>query len=249
MTSAIQLSKVCKSFGRTEIIRGVDLDIEANEIHAVIGPNGAGKSTLFHLISGRYDLTSGSIKMFGEELSNLKSFEIARKGLGRSFQVTNIFKNMTVYENIRCGALWSKGYKYNFTKDVDKLEDINLLTDEIIEKVRLTERAYTPAGLLTYAEQRALEIGITLAGGGDVIMLDEPTQGMSHSETEKIVDLVKELSEGKTMVIVEHDMGVVFSLADRISVLVYGEIIATGKPEDIKNNSDVQEAYLGTEID
>lgn len=249
MTSAIQLSKVCKSFGRTEIIRGVDLDIAANEIHAVIGPNGAGKSTLFHLISGRYDLTSGSIKMFGEELSNLRSFEIARKGLGRSFQVTNIFKHMTVYENIRCGALWSKGYKYNFTKDVDQLEDINLLTDEIIEKVRLTDRAYTPAGLLTYAEQRALEIGITLAGGGDVIMLDEPTQGMSHSETEKIVDLVKELSKGKTMVIVEHDMGVVFSLADRISVLVYGEIIATGKPEDIKNNADVQEAYLGTEID
>ncbi len=249
MKSALELINLGKSFGQTEIIKGVNLDIKEKELHAVIGPNGAGKSTLFHLISGRYNVSAGTIKLYGEEINGLKPYEIQRKGLGRSFQVTNIFANMSVYENIRCGAMWDKGYGYSFWQDTDDLEDINLLTEEILEKVRLTDRYNIPAGLLTYAEQRALEIGITLAGGGEVIMLDEPTQGMSHSETEKIVELIKEIGKDKTMVIVEHDMGVVFSLADRISVLVYGEIVATGKPEDIRANKDVQEAYLGTEID
>ncbi len=249
MTSALELINLGKSFGQTEIIKGVNLDIKPKELHAIIGPNGAGKSTLFHLISGRYGVSTGEIKLFGEKVNGLKPYEIQRKGLGRSFQVTNIFSNMSVYENVRCGAMWNKGYGYSFWQDIDELEDINLLTEEILEKVRLTDRYKIPAGLLTYAEQRALEIGITLAGGGEVIMLDEPTQGMSHSETDKIVELIREIGKDKTMVIVEHDMGVVFSLADRISVLVYGEIIATGKPEDIRANKNVQEAYLGTEID
>ncbi|MGH1352401.1 MAG: ABC transporter ATP-binding protein [Methyloligellaceae bacterium] len=249
MTSALELINLGKSFGQTEIIKGVNLDIKPKELHAVIGPNGAGKSTLFHLISGRYNVSAGQIKLFGEKINGLKPYQIQRKGLGRSFQVTNIFANLSVYENVRCGAMWDKGYGYSFWQDVDDLEDVNLLTEEILEKVRLTDRYNVPAGLLTYAEQRALEIGITLAGGGEVIMLDEPTQGMSHSETDKIVELIGEIGKDKTMVIVEHDMGVVFSLADRISVLVYGEIIATGKPEEIRANKNVQEAYLGTEID
>lgn len=249
MTDVLQLIDLHKAFGRTEIIRGVSLDIERGERHAIIGPNGAGKSTLFHLVSGRYHPSSGSIKLRGEEIGGMAPYEIYRKGLARSFQVTNIFPYLSVYENIRCGALWSKGYKYSFWRSVEDLEDVNLLTEEILEQIRLTDRFATPAGLLTYAEQRALEIGITLAGGGEVIMLDEPTAGMSHSETEQIVELIKQISEGRTMVIVEHDMGVVFNLADRISVLVYGEIIATDEPAAIRANKAVQEAYLGTELD
>ncbi len=248
MTPALQLTQLRKSFGRTEIIRGVDLEIRPGERHAIIGPNGAGKSTLFHLISGRYRPTSGSIKLRGEAIGGLAPYDIYRKGLARSFQVTNIFPNLSVYENVRCGALWSKGYGYSFRRSVETLEDVNLATEEILEKIRLADRFDVPAALLTYAEQRALEIGITLAGGGEVIMLDEPTAGMSHHETGQIVDLIRSVSEGRTMIIVEHDMGVVFNLADRISVLVYGEIIATGDPAAIRANRAVQEAYLGTEV-
>ena len=249
MTPALQLIDLHKSFGQTEIIRGVNLEIPPGERHAIIGPNGAGKSTLFHLISGRYRPSSGSIKLRGEDVGGLAPYEIYRKGLARSFQVTNIFPHLCVYENVRCGALWSKGYKYSFWRTVENLRDVNLATEAILEKIRLADRFDVPAGLLTYAEQRALEIGITLAGGGDVVMLDEPTAGMSHSETEQIVDLIRSVSIGRTMVIVEHDMGVVFNLADRISVLVYGEIIATGEPAAIRANKAVQEAYLGTEIE
>jgi branched-chain amino acid transport system ATP-binding protein len=248
MTPALQLTELKKSFGQTEIIRGVSLEVTQGERHAIIGPNGAGKSTLFHLISGRYQPTSGSIRLRGEEIAGRPPYEIYRKGLARSFQVTNIFPRLSVYENVRCGALWSQGYGYSFWESVDGPEDINLLTEEILDKINLTDRWEVPAALLTYAEQRALEIGITLAGGGDVIMLDEPTAGMSHSETEQIVGLIRAVSKGRTMVIVEHDMSVVFNLADRISVLVYGEIIATGEPAAIRANPAVQEAYLGTEV-
>lgn len=249
MTSAIQLDNLRKSFGPTEIIRGVNLDIHKGERHAIIGPNGAGKSTLFHLISGRYVPTAGKVKLHGEDISGLDPFIINRKGLARSFQVTNIFPRMTVYENIRCGVMWAMGYQYSFWHRVENLDDVNLRTEEILAEINMEARAFIPAALLTYAEQRALEIGITVASGADVIMLDEPTAGMSHSETDQAVELIHKISEGKTLVMVEHDMGVVFGLADRISVLVYGELIATDSPEKIKSNEAVQEAYLGTEQD
>ena len=248
MTPAIQMIDLCKSFGATEIIRGVSLDIPKGERHAIIGPNGAGKSTLFHLISGRYPPTAGQIRLNGEDVAYKAPYEINRKGLSRSFQVTNIFPRMSVFENVRCGVLWSLGYKYSFWQQVGRLRDANEKTDQILEEIGLAERARIPAGVLTYAEQRALEIGVTIAGGAEVIMLDEPTAGMSHSETGQAVDLIRKVSEGKTLVMVEHDMGVVFDLADRISVLVYGEIIASGTPEQIRGDKAVQEAYLGEEI-
>jgi branched-chain amino acid transport system ATP-binding protein len=247
MSSVLSITGLTKSFGRTDIIRGVDLEVSRGERHAVIGPNGAGKSTLFHLISGRYRPTSGSITLNGEEIGGLTPHEIYRKGLARSFQITNIFPRMSVYENVRCGALWARGHEYSFWRQVDDLEDVNLLTEEILERIGLAHRFDVPAALLTYAEQRALEIGITLAGGAEIIMLDEPTAGMSAGETEKAVELIRQVSAGKTLVIVEHDMGVVFDLADRISVLVYGQIIATDTPAAIRTNKAVQEAYLGVE--
>ena len=221
MTPAISLKDVRKNFGVTEIIRGLTLDIKPGERHAIIGPNGAGKSTMFHLISGRIKITSGVIELKGEDITRLEPYEINRRGLARSFQVTNIFPKLSVYENIRCGVLWSLGYRYSFWRFVDRLKDANERTSEIVEMIGLAGRREVPAGVLAYAEQRALEIGITIAGGADVIMLDEPTAGMSHAETDAAVALIRRISEGRTLIMVEHDMSVVFGLADRISVLVY----------------------------
>jgi len=247
MSAALTLKDVRKNFGPTAIIRGLDLEILAGERHAIIGPNGAGKSTMFHLISGRIGVTSGSIQLKGQEITGLAPYEINRRGLSRSFQVTNIFPKLSVFENIRCGVLWSLGYKYSFWRFVDRLRDANSRAEEVLELIGLSTRRETPAGILTYAEQRALEIGITIAGGADVIMLDEPTAGMSNTETEQAVALIAKVSEGRTLVMVEHDMSVVFGLADRISVLVYGQIIATGAPAEIRANKAVREAYLGEE--
>ena len=248
MSSILQLHAVHKNFGRAEIIRGIDLQIEKGERHAVIGPNGAGKSTLFNLISGKHSVTSGSIELNGLAIQNRPPYEINRLGLARSFQVTNIFPRMSVYENVRCGLLWSTGHRYSFWQLVDHQKDVQERTVEILEHLNMTSRADVPAGLLSYADQRALELGITIASGCDVLLLDEPTAGMSHSETQNAVTLIREITVGKTLLIVEHDMQVIFDLADRISVLVYGEIIATDSPDRIRQNAAVQEAYLGSDF-
>jgi len=243
---ALQLTDVHKSFGQTLIINGVNLSIPAGERHAIIGPNGAGKSTLFNLASARFPVSSGDIRLKGESVVSLKPHQINRRGLSRSFQVTNIFTNLSVFENIRCSVLWSLNYKYSFWQRLAALADANEQARRVIDEIGLAHRSDTVAGILSYAEQRALEIGITIAGGADVILLDEPTAGMSKSETHDAVALIRRVTEGKTLVMVEHDMSVVFDLADRISVLVYGEIIATGTPAEIRANAAVQEAYLGT---
>jgi branched-chain amino acid transport system ATP-binding protein len=245
--TAVELRGVEKAFGITKVIRNVDLAVAQGERHALIGPNGAGKSTLFNLISGYMKPTVGQILLRDEAISGLPPFQINRRGLSRSFQVTNVFANMTVWENIRCAVLWATGQRYAFWKNIDNLPEVRERTAQILVDISLTARRDVPAGLLTYAEQRALEIGITIAGGADVILLDEPTAGMSHAETERAVALIRRLTEGRTLLIVEHDMSVVFGLADRISVLVYGQIIASGTPEEIRGNAKVREAYLGEE--
>jgi branched-chain amino acid transport system ATP-binding protein len=245
MTPALELRAVHKSFGRTAIINGVDLSIASGERHAIIGPNGAGKSTLFNLVSGRFPLTSGQILLKGENVGGLEPQEINRRGLARSFQITNIFPRLSVFENVRCALLWSMGYRYSFWHRVGALRGLQERTEAIVERIGLQRRRDRQAAVLSYAEQRALEIGITIAGGADVILLDEPTAGMSHSETAEAVELIRSVSQGKTLVMVEHDMGVVFGLADRISVLVYGKVLASGAPAEIRGNPAVQEAYLG----
>ena len=244
---AIELAGLRKSFGPMEIIRGVDLVVREGERHAVIGPNGAGKSTLFHLVSGHYAPSAGSIRLRGENIAGMPPQLINRRGLSRSFQVTNIFPRLSVWENVRCATLWALGYRYSFWRNVDRLDDVNRRTEEILAEIDLLDRWRMPAGVLTYGEQRALEIGLTIAGGADVLLLDEPTAGMSHAETERVVALIRRVSEKRTLLMIEHDMHVVFDLADRISVLVYGEVIASDTPERIKANAAVQRAYLGTE--
>src|SRR4051812_49361344 len=244
-TPALELTAVHKRFGATPIIRGVSLAIARGERHAIIGPNGAGKSTLFNLMSGRLPPTEGSIRLEGEEIAGRRAFRIARKGLSRSFQVTNIFPRMSVRENVRCSVLWSLGYRHDFFHSVDGLRDANERTDQVLERIHLAQRADVPAGVLTYAEQRALEIGITIAGGAPVILLDEPTAGMSRPETENAIALIREVTLDRTLVMVEHDMSVIFGLADRITVLVHGEVVASDTPERIRANADVRVAYLG----
>ena len=245
MSYHLELKNVKKQFGPTEIIRGVNLNVKKGEIHSLIGPNGAGKSTLYNLISGVYELTSGSIKFNNKNIENLPSYEIFRLGLSRSFQITNIFPKMSVFENVRCGLLWNMNYKYSILKILDNNQDLNDKTNAILEQISLSNYSKEPAGLLSYADQRALEIGITIAGGAETVLLDEPTAGMSKSETERATNLIRNIAKNRTVLIVEHDMGVVFDLSDTISVLVYGEVICSDKPENVKTNKAVKEAYLG----
>jgi branched-chain amino acid transport system ATP-binding protein len=245
-TPALELRDLRKSFGKTDIIRGVNLVVNPGERVAIIGPNGAGKSTLFNLISGRFEPSSGDVMLGGHRINGLKPFEINRLGLSRSFQITNIFPKLSVFENLRCGVLWSLGYKYTFLKFLANLKDANDRAEELMRMIHLERKHDTLAMNLTYAEQRALEIGITIAGGAGVILLDEPTAGMSKSETSRFIDLIREVTVGKTLLTVEHDMGVVFGLADRIAVVVYGEVIAFDTPEAVRANPRVQEAYLGS---
>ncbi|MEY3720104.1 MAG: hypothetical protein RL618_623, partial [Pseudomonadota bacterium] len=212
---------------------------------AIIGPNGAGKSTLFNLISGRFAPSGGEILLNGRQIAGLAPSRINRLGLSRSFQITNIFHRLSVFENLRCAVLWSLGYRYSFWHRLSALKDARELAEQVMESIGLGWRRDTPAGLLTYAEQRALEIGITVAGGAQVILLDEPTAGMSRSESDKAVELIRQVTVGKTLLMVEHDMSVVFGVADRIAVVVYGEVIACDTPAAIRDNARVQEAYLG----
>jgi len=243
---ALELNNVCKNFGKTEIIRGANLKVKPGERVAIIGPNGAGKSTLFNLISGRFGVSSGEILLDGRRIDGKQPYEINRMGLSRSFQVSNLFQRLSVFENLRCAVLWSQGYRYAFWRFLADLHDANDRADEVLEMIHLHKKRDVLAMNLTYAEQRALEIGITIAGGAGVVLLDEPTAGMSKSETRRFVQLIRDVTVGKTLLTVEHDMGVVFGLADKIAVLVYGEVIAFDVPEAVRANPKVQEAYLGS---
>jgi len=243
---ALELRDVRKSFGKTEIIRGANLAVKAGERVALIGPNGAGKSTLFNLISGRMAPTSGDIVLNGETIQGMKPYEVNRRGLARSFQVSNLFPRLSVFENIRCAVLWSMGERYAFWRFLSNLNEVNRRAEEVLDMIRMRRKRDTNVTNLTYAEQRAVEVGVTIAGGSNVILLDEPTAGMSKSETANFVKMIRDVTEGKTLLTVEHDMGVVFGLADRIAVLVYGEVIAFDTPENVRNNDRVKEAYLGS---
>lgn len=245
-TFVLEVRDVAKSFGKIPIITGANLNLVEGERYAIIGPNGAGKSTLFNLISGHFPISSGDILLRGRSIAGRQPFEINRLGLSRSFQISNNFSNLSVYNNLRCAVLWSLGYRYSFWHRLDGLKDVNQRAEQLLEQIGLKRRKHRTAGLLTYAEQRALEIGVTIAGGADVILLDEPTAGMSRSETEAAVEMIREVTVGKTLLMVEHDMNVVFGLADKVAVLVYGHVIACDTPAAIRNNPEVQEAYLGT---
>lgn len=242
---ALRIAALSKQFGAARIINGLTLDVLQGEKHALIGPNGAGKSTLFALLSGLLRPTSGSIELHGRSIGGMAPHAINRLGMARSFQITSIFPRMSVYENLRLSVMARHGMRYGLFRRVAAQAVLREQTEEIMEQVRLSAARDRMAGDLAYAEQRSLEIGMSLGPGADLILLDEPTAGMAGDESLYMVDLIRTVTRGKTLLIIEHDMDVVFSLADRISVLVYGTIIATDMPEAIRGNAQVQEAYLG----
>ena len=244
----LELKALRKSFGETQIIRGVDLTVKRGQRHALIGPNGAGKSTLFNLISGHYTPTSGDILLNGASIAGFAPHLINRRGLSRSFQITNVFPRMSVAENLRISIMGRHGHRLTLFRPIAGLGAVNDEVAEYLEKLRLTRRRDSLAGDLAYSEQRILEMGMALATDPAVLILDEPTAGMSRDETTYIVDLIRRVTEGRTLLVVEHDMSVVFTLCDQVSVLVYGEIIASGEPAAVRADRKVQEAYLGEEV-
>ena len=248
MQPILTLSGVHKAFGETQIIRGVDLELRNGERHALIGPNGAGKSTVFHLISGHYVPNSGRIHFDGHDIQGASPQHINRLGLARSFQITNIFPKLSVFENLRLAVMRRHGVQHTLWRFINSYPKVREETEHLLEQVRLAARRDAIAGELSYSEQRSMEIAMALASDPKVILLDEPMAGMSHEETDYAVELIKNVTQGRSLLIVEHDMDVVFSLCDRISVLVYGQVIATGTPDEIRNNQKVKEAYLGEEV-
>jgi branched-chain amino acid transport system ATP-binding protein len=243
----LELCDLHKSFAETAIIRGVTMVVRRGQRHGLIGPNGAGKSTLFNLISGQYAPTSGDILLNGQSIAGVPPYLINRRGLSRSFQITNLFPRMSVAENLRIAVMGHHGHRFTLFRPVANLRRVRSRVDEHLEKLRLRHRRNDMAGDLAYSEQRALEIGMALATDPEILLLDEPTSGMSRDESAYVVELIREVTEGKTLLVVEHDMSVVFGLCDHTSVLVYGEILASGAPETVRADRRVQEAYLGEE--
>ncbi|WP_186251715.1 ABC transporter permease subunit [Burkholderia gladioli] len=245
--AALELRGIAKRFGATRVLQGVDLRIEAGERHALIGPNGAGKSTLFELIAGGSRPTRGSIRLHGREIAGRAPYAIARRGLARGFQQTSVFERLSVLDNLRCAAMHAPAQRrgpLRWCRDPAALDGAARRT---LEAIGLGTRGEVPAGELDYAEQRALDLGIALAGGASVFLFDEPTAGMNREQARATLALIRAATAGCTVLMIEHDIDAVFGFADRISVLVRGERIATGTPAEIRANAAVRAAYLGTD--
>ena len=244
---AIFTKNLTKRFGTMTAVDNVNLSVNEGELYALIGPNGAGKTTLFNIISGRFKASSGAILFKGQDISGKPAYVRNRQGVARSFQITNVFQELTVFENIRSGVRSRKGLRYNFFRKPDNDCKINERTEAIAEEVGLKGVMHVPVSALSYGQQRALEIAITLSTEPELILLDEPTAGMTREETAQAINMIDRVTAGRTLVIIEHDMDVVFSLADTISVLHYGKILVSDIPEKIRNDQRVKDAYLGEE--
>ncbi|RJX34725.1 MAG: ABC transporter ATP-binding protein [Desulfarculus sp.] len=245
--SILQTKDIRHDFHGLAVLFGVDLEVAEGERRAIIGPNGAGKTTLFNLITGKYLPRDGAVLLDGRDITRRPVYWRARHGLARSFQITNIFRRLTVYQSLQAAVLSRRSIRLDFIHQVSRMTAVNQEVDQLLERIGLSEQAQVPGGMLAYGQQRALEIGLTLALRPRVILLDEPTAGMSGEETRHVVDLIKRVTEGMTLVIIEHDMEVVFGLADRITVLHYGAVLASGPKDEIQQDPKVKEAYLGEE--
>ncbi len=245
MTPALELRDIHHDFFGLQVLAGINLAVAAGERHAIIGPNGAGKSTLFNIISGRLRPQRGRVLYRSHDITGAPPYRIARLGVGRSFQIINTFPRLTVYQSVRSAVVSRRGLRLDAWRLLDRQEDVARETEEVLELLGLTDRRNTAANALSYGEQRELEMALTVAVRPELILLDEPTAGLNAEETRKAIGLIRRVSEGKTLVMVEHDMEVVFTLADRISVLHYGQVLACGPPEEIRSNEEVKRAYLG----
>ncbi|UCH23098.1 MAG: ABC transporter ATP-binding protein [Deltaproteobacteria bacterium] len=241
----LETRAITHDFSGLQVLLDVNLEVKAGERHAIIGPNGAGKTTLFNVITGTYRPSEGEVFFKGKDITGFKPHKLVRLGMGRSFQITSTFSRMTAFQNIRMGILSKRGIRFNMFRILDKMQDVTAETDEVLKRINLDGERNVPAGMLSYGKSRSLEISMAMATDPELVMLDEPTAGMSKDETHHAVELIRRLTEGKTLVIIEHDMDVVFSLADRITVLHLGTILASGAPADIRADQAVKDAYLG----
>ena len=232
-------------FDGLRVLSNVNLGVRRGERHAVIGPNGAGKTTLFNVITGTYHPRRGRVLFKGEDVTGAGPSTLSRLGMGRSFQITSTFPRLTTFQNVRMGILARRGIRFNLCRRVDAMRDVTREAEEVLRRINLVAERDLPARLLSYGKHRALEISLAMTTEPELVLLDEPTAGMSRDETHTAVELIRRLTDGKTVVIIEHDMDVVFSLADRITVLHRGEILATGSPAEIRANQAVKDAYLG----
>jgi branched-chain amino acid transport system ATP-binding protein len=245
MLNMLETKSLYHDFDGLQVLFDVNLQVREGERHAVIGPNGAGKTTLFNVITGTYKPSKGKVFFQDREITGMSPCDVCRIGIGRSFQITATFSRLTTFQNIRLGILSKRGVRFNFFTDVDKMEGITRETDELLSRINLMGERNFPANALSYGKHRALEISMAMATDPDLVLLDEFAAGMSRDETHNAVELIKKMTQGKTVVLIEHDMDVVFSLADRITVLHRGQILATGTPEEIRQNQEVKDAYLG----
>ncbi len=243
--TALELRDIHHDFSGLQVLTGIDLEVREGERHAVIGPNGAGKSTLFNIITGRYAPRRGHVLYRGRDITGVAPHRIARLGIGRSFQIINTFPRLTVFQNVRSAVLSRRHMRLNPWSLLDRDADVSREAEETLRMVGLVDRRDVPASALSYGGQRELEIALTVATRPDLVMLDEPTAGLNSEDTRRAVRLIRQVTEGRTLVMVEHDMEVVFNLADRISVIYYGRVLATGTPDEIRTSEEVKRAYLG----
>ncbi len=243
--TALELRDIHHDFSGLQVLTGIDLEVREGERHAVIGPNGAGKSTLFNIITGRYAPRSGRVLYRGRDITGAAPHRIARLGVGRSFQIINTFPRLTVFQNVRSAVLSRRHMRLDAWSLLDRQTDVSREAEETLGMVGLLDRRDVLASELSYGDQRELEIALTVATRPDLVMLDEPTAGLNSDDTRRAVALIRQVTEGRTLVMVEHDMEVVFNLADRISVIYYGRVLATGTPDEIRTNDEVKRAYLG----
>ena len=241
----LETKALCHDFSGLQVLMDVNLEIKEGERHAIIGPNGAGKTTLFNVITGTYKPSEGEVLFKNKEITGFPPHKLVRLGMGRSFQITSTFTWLTAFQNIRMGILSKRGIRFNFFHFLDRMDDVTRETDAVLKRINLDGERDISANMLSYGKSRSLEISMALSTDPDLVMLDEPTAGMSRDETRHAVELIRTLTEGRTMVIIEHDMDVVFSIADRITVLHHGEILATGAPDEIRDDPEVKGAYLG----
>lgn len=244
---ALQAVHLVKDFKGFRATNNVTLSINEGEIHAIIGPNGAGKTTLFNLLSGFLKPTSGEVMLFGERIDTLQPFQIVRRGLSRSFQISSVFPTMTVRENVLVALQSPSNLPNQWWTPVSRLEELGPHADHILEDVGLTHDADRLAADLSHGEKRQLEIGISLTQNPKVLLLDEPTSGMGSEGVARVIDLVRKVARGRTVVLVEHNMSVVSELTDRITVLQYGSVLASGRYDEVRQDPRVIEAYLGEE--
>jgi branched-chain amino acid transport system ATP-binding protein len=244
----LQLKSVCKRFGGVVAVDSVDLEVAAGEVHALIGPNGAGKTTLIGQISGSVASDSGEIRFLGDNIIRLPAHGRVRAGLARSYQITSIFRRFTVLDNLALAVQARSGSSFSFWKPVEKETALFAEARSIAEQIGLAAKVNSVASTLAHGEQRALEVGLALATRPKLVLLDEPMAGMGPEESQRIIALIHRMRAQVTVLLVEHDMDAVFRLADRISVMVNGRLIATGAPEKIRMNDEVRKAYLGDEV-